>query len=690
MKLLSAILFATAGSAFAGSADLISLKSESLHPKIEYFDTTIVSNLTDGLIVQASGKEEWPAISFKAIDAPWNLRGSYKIKVDVTNLSSAPCYFGLRLDSKKKVDAVETPQHAQGFQLLDPAETRTIDVRLTTGEWVFSKPFPLVGMRRAPGIELMDVANIDRIQVFAGHVTSPQTFKVENIRLEGDVKQIDSKGFLPFIDTYGQYKHNDWPQKIKSDADFKKAIETEAADIAAYPSQTGLSKFGGWMRGPKLESTGFFRVEKVDGKWWFVDPEGYLFWSIGPTCMDPNFGYTGVQQREEYFENLPSEEGEFKRFYSNSTWAPHGFYQDKVPFKMFRFYQANLFRKYGKDWRKSFNEMSHKRLRSWGMNTIANWADQQMYLSDRTPYTANFWIRNNRVLEASAGYWGQFYDVFDPSFRKSIQSELKKLERETNDPWCIGFFVDNELSWGYDGMSLALETLSCPADQPAKKEFVNDLKTKYGEIEILNAAWGSSFVSWESLLESRQSPDVVRAAEDLKKFYRKTTDTYFSTIREELKKSAPNHLYLGCRFAWVNDAVALSATRYCDVVSYNKYTHTIRNLRLPNFEDRPIIIGEYHFGSSDQGHFHPGLQEGDTQKHRAEKFKAYVKSALDNPQLVGVHWFQYVDEHAAGRADEENYNVGLVDICDTPYQEMVQAMREVGSIMYENRNGRDK
>ena len=89
------------------------------------------------------------------------------------------------------------------------------------------------------------------------------------------------------------------------------------------------------------------------------------------------------------------------------------------------------------------------------MNTIANWADRDMYLSDKTPYTANFWIRDNRVLAASAGYWGQFHDVFDPSFRKSIQKELVRLKKETQDPWCIGFFVDNELSWGYDGNSIA-------------------------------------------------------------------------------------------------------------------------------------------------------------------------------------------------------------------------------------------
>ncbi|UKI34212.1 MAG: hypothetical protein L6W00_13000 [Lentisphaeria bacterium] len=34
-------------------------------------------------------------------------------------------------------------------------------------------------------------------------------------------------------------------------------------------------------KGPKLKATGFFRVERCEGKWYFVDPEGRLFFSRG-------------------------------------------------------------------------------------------------------------------------------------------------------------------------------------------------------------------------------------------------------------------------------------------------------------------------------------------------------------------------------------------------------------------------
>ena len=51
-------------------------------------------------------------------------------------------------------------------------------------------------------------------------------------------------------------------------------------------------------------------------------------------------------------------------------------------------------------------------------------------------------------------------------------------------------------------------------------------------------------------------------------------------------------------------------------------------------------------------------------------------------------WFQYQDEPTTGRVyDEENYQIGFVDICDTPYPEMIAAARRVGVRMYEIRAG---
>jgi hypothetical protein len=294
-------------------------------------------------------------------------------------------------------------------------------------------------------------------------------------------------------------------------------------------------------------------------------------------------------------------------------------------------------------------------------------------------------VLNSRSLEGSQGYWGKFYDVFDPSFRARLRERLEREKgRAIDDPWCIGYFVHNEIAWG-DEVSLAVAALISPAEQPAKKVLVEDLKAKYGTIDKLNAVWETEHATWDALLQSQQAPDKKKAWEDLTAFYTKTAETYFSTIREELKKVAPNQLYMGCRFAWVNDRAARAATKFCDIVSYNRYSYSVAEQHLPDNIDMPIIIGEFHFGALDRGMFHTGLRKTANQQDRADKYKSYVQGALRNPYIVGTHWFQYKDQATTGRGDGENYQIGFIDICDKPYPEIVRACREVGYSLYEYR-----
>ena len=97
----------------------------------------------------------------------------------------------------------------------------------------------------------------------------------------------------------------------------------------------------------------------------------------------------------------------------------------------------------------------------------------------------------------------------------------------------------------------------------------------------------------------------------------------------------------------------------------------------------PLIIGEFHFGALDRGMFHTGLVPVANQQERAEAYKQYVRGALQHPQFVGCHWFQYADEPVTGRVyDEENYQIGFVDVADTPYAETIEASREIGYNLY--------
>ncbi len=128
------------------------------------------------------------------------------------------------------------------------------------------------------------------------------------------------------------------------------------------------------------------------------------------------------------------------------------------------------------------------------------------------------------------------------------------------------------------------------------------------------------------------------------------------------------------------------AAKYCDVVSFNRYRFTADELRLPDgAEDKPIIIGEFHFGALDRGPLHTGLASVSSQAQRGEAYRMFLRTALHNPAAVGAHWFQYGDHPITGRFDGENYQIGFLDTCDTPYVETTAASRDVGQMLYQLR-----
>ncbi|NIP27640.1 MAG: beta-agarase [Phycisphaerae bacterium] len=636
----------------------------------------------DGMLrIETGTKQNWPGITLKAPEGKWDLSKYEFIKIDIKNMDDKPVTVSCRVDNP----GADGRNNCVTENInINPNSIETLTVRLCPTTYQLTEPVELIGMRRAPAQQgKLDGSNITQLLVFVSRPKAGHTFEIDNICAGGRVKMMDTKTFFPFIDEFGQFIHKDWPGKTHSQEELIAHGKTEEKDIAANPGPADRNKYGGWTAGPKLKTTSFFRVQKYKGKWWLVDPQGRLFWSHGIDCVRST-NATPISDREHYYRNLPKADSLFSTFYSRGSWAPHGYYKDHSPYRTYDFSRANFLRKYGPDWQQKFADITHRRLKSWGINTIANWSDPKIYLMRKTPYVATI-SYSARNIEGSQGYWGKFYDVFDPSFRQSLRRRLER-EKDTSagDPWCLGYFVHNELSWG-DETSLAVAALISPPDQPAKKVFVEDLKSKYKSIDKLNNAWGTNHKTWNALLQSTEAQDKKKAHNDLIAFYTKTAETYFKTIREEVKKIAPNQLYMGCRFAWVNDLAARAATKFCDIVSYNRYRYSVENHRLPDDIDMPIIIGEFHFGALDRGMFHTGLRKTANQQDRADKYKSYVQGALRNPYIVGTHWFQYKDQATTGRGDGENYQIGFIDICDKPYPETIKACREVGHIMYEYR-----
>jgi len=636
---------------------------------------------------------EWPNVMFRPAQA-WNWTGAGALAIDIYNPNNEPVWFGIRVDDDPRADGWNYCR--QATTTIGAGETQTYVLPLAFNPMDF-------GMRGLPplvqgGGILLGVVNPHRLnlshivafQVFLHRPAKPIKLHIDNIRLvEGSAPV---KGI---VDRFGQWAGGGWPGKVKDEADLRRRRQQEEQELRRFPAVPDRDEYGGWKSGPKLQATGYFRTAKHDGKWWLVTPAGTLFVSLGMDCVHTGDA-TFIAGREEMFTWLPEE---------GSPLAKHIGYQSGVHSgpvkegKTINWYALNLQRKYGENYKPLWMDVTLRRLRSWGFNTIANWSDWDFHRNGRVPYVGTAHIGGDHArVSSGSDYWGRMHDPFDPKFEQSVRNSLRPVVQHIgDDPWCIGYFVDNELSWagaGEEGgrYGLAYGTLQeDAANSPAKRAFVQQLRQKYGQIEKLNAAWNTSFASWEELEKPQklQPPSTDARRQDFAEFVKSFARQYFRTVRQVLKELAPNHLYLGCRFAWYGQDAVEAAAEYCDVISFNIYAPRVEHERYAILKglDKPAIIGEFHFGALDRGMFHTGLVAAKDQQDRARMYKDYLTSVLTHPNFVGCHWFQYNDQPLTGRwFDGENYNIGFVTVTDTPYPEMVQAAREIHGEAYRIRS----
>ncbi len=623
------------------------------------------TEVVDGLLrVRTGGREPWAGVTLKGA---WDLSRYGRVSADVANTGTAPLTLGLRVDN---AGADGTRDCVFGeFELAPGAKgvvTAEIRVRIPA-----PPGFVLNGMHAGPGNRwgTIDPAKVVQFIVYVVRPKAVNAFEVGALRAGGEpaVRYAPvAEPFLPFIDELGQDLHRDWPGKA-TPADLPKRTETWDA------GPKGWNRWGGWADGPALEATGYFRTAKHDGRWWLVDPDGRLFFSHGIDCVSTS-GSTPVDERPNWFRGWPAKDDPaWREFYHPAAQVVHGSFQGRRPL-CFNITAANLKRRYGPEWKAKAEDVAHRRLRAWGLNTLGNWSDEGTRLGRRTPYVvAIHWA--GPWLRGSGGHWQPFRDVFDPAFGRDLRAALPpQIGKSAGDPWCVGYFVDNEISWGGETY-LAEATLRSTPGQ--RKVFLDDLRAKYTDVAALNAAWRTSFASWD-VVGPPPEPNG-----DLRAFNAKVAEAYFRQTREALKEAAPKQLYLGCRFAEVNPQVASIAAKHADVVSFNVYKRSPAESDFAGLKEVPLLIGEFHFGALDRGPFNAALVRVRDQAERGRAYQEYLRAALKDPRIVGAHWFQYRDQPATGRElDGENYQVGFVDITDTPYPETVAAARAIGDILY--------
>ena len=281
------------------------------------------------------------------------------------------------------------------------------------------------------------------------------------------------------------------------------------AEVAAAPA---LDEYGAWPQAWGRK-TGFFGIEKVRDRWWFVAPTGNVFLSKSVDLV---------------------------------TLAP-----DERP------------------------EQVRDRLLGWGFNTVGPGCPEAIR-GGGLAYTVLLNL-STPTIEAGAVVPGRnFPDVFDPRFERianEIAGNICPLH-DTN-PWLLGYFTDDGLDWRADGPGdLINGFLAMPAQSPGKQALVAEMKRVYGgDVKRFNTAWGLTLGSLDELSQRTELKPGPRfqgfaVSRDRSALLALIAGRYFDVASAAIRSHDPNHLILGCRFSEPPGPDVLAAMRgKMDVVS---------------------------------------------------------------------------------------------------------------------------
>ena len=169
-------------------------------------------------------------------------------------------------------------------------------------------------------------------------------------------------------------------------------------------------------------------------------------------------------------------------------------------------------------------------------------------------------------------------------------------------------------------------------------------------------------------------------------------ERYYQLMHDGLRAADPQALIFSDRLPiyYSQDAVRAMAP-YVDVIAVNydldgpdSWLARYFFEGLAALTGKPVLISEFfcaamenRSGNKNTGH----LLKVATQTKRAKVVQQALQNFARFPHIVGTHWFQYYDEPQGGRSDGEDYNMGLVDIYDQPYEELVASFARTNSTL---------
>lgn len=506
----------------------------------------------------------------------------------------------------------------------------------------------------------------------------------------------------PLVDELGQSPFHPFPGKTRSPEELVARLRRLHAAAAAQAAPASFSRWGGW-KDRRVGATGFFRTHHDGRRWWLVDPDGHLFWSAGADCVHPSIDHETLYQTRHM--NLrdaiawppgaapssePNPASPFAKAFHTNPW--HSREQHE-----FNFVEANFIRAFGPErWHDAWTKVIAAELRALGFNTAGDWSDEPAMSRAGVPYCLPLDL--HFAFPSVAKVTGSFPDVFDPRLEHDAAVLAERLRPTANDPAMLGYFLTNEPSVGWEideSRGLAASMLFKSPECASRRALADFLRSRYGDSASLAKAWGIA-VTLEAVAHGPWTTPLSEPAHaDLTEFSTAMLARLCEVASAACRKVDPNHLNLGIRLWTFPRVWMLRAMKCFDVVSFNYY------LPKPGFVSyghkepeagvegeiaklaRPMLIGEWHVGALDGGLPSAGLARVRDQEARGEAFRVYQEHAAAAPWCVGAHWFNLYDRNALySTGSNENYNIGLIDLCHVRHEPICRAARLAHERLY--------
>lgn len=385
-----------------------------------------------------------------------------------------------------------------------------------------------------------------------------------------------------------------------------------------------------------------FSIQQRGGNSWLIKPGGAPFFSLGICCVNQG------ASREQFDSTNPGYAA-FEHYENSNHWA----------------------------------EATVKRLQSWKFTTIGGWSDYAALQQCRDADVA--FIPVLAVGMTCGVPWRDMWDT-------NIIAQMNQIARDQilplrSDPRMLGYYSDNEMGWW--NAALFKITLEQVPTSGQRQQLVQLLRETYHTnwSELLTDFDPDGVENFKQLDEHgmlylRPGSNGIRT---YRRFLGLMAERYYSLVREIIHAYDPRGLILGDRYqSFYYPEVARASASLVDADSSNLnaawndgafprfYLDTLHAL-----SGLPIIVSEFYMvaeqnrsGDKNDSSDFPTVP---TQEERAAGFRNTAEALARLPYVVGADWFQYYDEPTHGRRDGENYDFGLVDIHDQPYEPLTAA-----------------